>query len=230
MNLIELKNVSKVYEMGDNKVYALNKVNMSIKRGEFVLFFGPSGSGKSTLMHLVGCLDRPTEGKVLLKGKRVSEYTSNELAKIRNELIGFVFQTFNLIHTLNVIENISLPLVFRGVSQEERTKKARKYVEMVGLKGRENHRPTELSGGQQQRVAIARALVTDPEIILADEPTGNVDSKTGNKIMDNLKEINQKGKTIAVVTHDLSLIDYASRVIYLKDGIIEKEDNKKLGS
>ena len=223
MNLIELKNVSKIYEMGDNKVYALNNINMKIKKGEFVLFFGPSGSGKSTLMHLIGCLDRPTQGKVLLKGRKVSDYSSNELAKIRNELIGFVFQTFNLIRTLNVLENISLPLVFRGVSQDERIKKARKYVEMLGLSGRENHHPNELSGGQQQRVAIARALVTNPEIILADEPTGNVDSKTGKKIMDNLKEINKKGKTIAVVTHDNSLIDYADRVIYLRDGMIEKE-------
>ena len=181
MALIELRNVSKVYGKGDNLVYALRKINLKIKKGEFVLFFGPSGSGKSTLMHIIGCLDRPTEGKVILKGRDISKLSSNELARVRNETIGFVFQTFNLINTLNVLENVSLPLIFRGVSGEERIKKAKKYVEMVGLKGREKHKPLELSGGQQQRVAIARALITNPEIILADEPTGNLDSKTGKK-------------------------------------------------
>jgi len=226
MALIELRNVSKVYGRGDNLVYALKKINLKIKKGEFVLFFGPSGSGKSTLMHIIGCLDRPTEGKVILKGRDVSKLSSNELARIRNETIGFVFQTFNLINTLNVLENVSLPLIFRGVSGEERIKKARKYVEIVGLKGREKHKPLELSGGQQQRVAIARALITNPEIILADEPTGNLDSKTGKKIMDILKEINENGKTVIVVTHDISLIEYGSRIIYLKDGRIEREVNK----
>jgi len=226
MALIELRNVSKVYGKGDNLVYALRKINLKIKKGEFVLFFGPSGSGKSTLMHIIGCLDRPTEGKVILKGRDVSKLSSDELARIRNKTIGFVFQTFNLINTLNVLENVSLPLIFRGVSGEERIKKARKYVEMVGLKGREKHKPLELSGGQQQRVAIARALITNPEIILADEPTGNLDSKTGKKIMDILKEINENGKTVIVVTHDISLIEYGSRIIYLKDGRIEREVNK----
>jgi len=226
MALIELRNVSKVYGKGDNLVYALRKINLKIKKGEFVLFFGPSGSGKSTLMHIIGCLDRPTEGKVILKGRDVSKLSPDELARIRNETIGFVFQTFNLINTLNVLENVSLPLIFRGVSGEERIRKARKYVEMVGLKGREKHKPLELSGGQQQRVAIARALITNPEIILADEPTGNLDSKTGKKIMDILKEINENGKTVIVVTHDISLIEYGSRIIYLKDGRIEREVNK----
>jgi len=226
MALIELRNVSKVYGKGDNLVYALRKINLKIKKGEFVLFFGPSGSGKSTLMHIIGCLDRPTEGKIILKGRDISKLSSDELARVRNETIGFVFQTFNLINTLNVLENVSLPLIFRGVSGEERIKKARKYVEMVGLKGREKHKPLELSGGQQQRVAIARALITNPEIILADEPTGNLDSKTGKKIMDILKEINENGKTVIVVTHDISLIEYGSRIIYLKDGRIEREVNK----
>lgn len=226
MALIELRNVSKVYGKGDNLVYALRKINLKIKKGEFVLFFGPSGSGKSTLMHIIGCLDRPTEGKVILKGRDISKLSPDELARIRNKTIGFVFQTFNLINTLNVLENVSLPLIFRGVSGEERIKKARKYVEMVGLKGREKHKPLELSGGQQQRVAIARALITNPEIILADEPTGNLDSKTGKKIMDILKEINENGKTVIVVTHDISLIEYGSRIIYLKDGRIEREVNK----
>ena len=226
MALIELRNVSKVYGRGDNLVYALRKINLKIKKGEFVLFFGPSGSGKSTLMHIIGCLDRPTEGKVILKGRDISKLSPDELARIRNKTIGFVFQTFNLINTLNVLENVSLPLIFRGVSGEERIKKARKYVEMVGLKGREKHKPLELSGGQQQRVAIARALITNPEIILADEPTGNLDSKTGKKIMDILKEINENGKTVIVVTHDISLIEYGSRIIYLKDGRIEREVNK----
>ena len=177
-------------------------------------------------MHIIGCLDRPTEGKIILKGRDISKLSSDELARVRNETIGFVFQTFNLINTLNVLENVSLPLIFRGVSGEERIKKARKYVEMVGLKGREKHKPLELSGGQQQRVAIARALITNPEIILADEPTGNLDSKTGKKIMDILKEINENGKTVIVVTHDISLIEYGSRIIYLKDGRIEREVNK----
>jgi len=226
MALIELKNVSKVYGIGDNQVYALRKINLKIKKGEFVLFFGPSGSGKSTLMHIIGCLDRPTEGKVILKGKDIAKLSSNELARVRNETIGFVFQTFNLINTLNILENVSLPLIFRGVSGEERIRKAMKYLEMVGLKGREKHKPMELSGGQQQRVAIARALITNPEIILADEPTGNLDSKTGRKIMNILKEINENGKTVIVVTHDISLVDYASRIIYLKDGRIEREVNK----
>ncbi|HDI06566.1 MAG TPA: ABC transporter ATP-binding protein [Candidatus Aenigmarchaeota archaeon] len=223
MALIELKNVSKIYKMGNSEVYALNNVNFKVNKGEFILFLGPSGSGKSTLMHIVGCLDKPTKGKVILKGKEISKYSSNKLAEIRNKTIGFVFQTFNLIRTLNILENVTLPLIFQNIPLDERTKRAKKYIELVGLKGKENHKPTELSGGEQQRVAIARALVTNPEIILADEPTGNLDSKTGKKIMNNLKEINEKGKTVIVVTHDISLTSYADRVVHIRDGKIEKE-------
>lgn len=223
MALIELKNVYKIYKMGNSEVYALNNVNFKVNKGEFILFLGPSGSGKSTLMHIVGCLDKPTKGKVILKGKEISKYSSNKLAEIRNKTIGFVFQTFNLIRTLNILENVTLPLIFQNIPFDERTKRAKKYIELVGLKGKENHKPTELSGGEQQRVAIARALVTNPEIILADEPTGNLDSKTGKKIMNNLKEINEKGKTVIVVTHDISLTSYADRVVHIRDGKIEKE-------
>ncbi len=223
MALIELKNVYKIYKMGNSEVYALNNVNFKVNKGEFILFLGPSGSGKSTLMHIVGCLDKPTKGKVILKGKEISKYSSNKLAEIRNKTIGFVFQTFNLIRTLNILENVTLPLIFQNIPLDERTKRAKKYIELVGLKGKENHKPTELSGGEQQRVAIARALVTNPEIILADEPTGNLDSKTGKKIMNNLKEINEKGKTVIVVTHDISLTSYADRVVHIRDGKIEKE-------
>jgi len=223
MPIIELKNVYKIYKMGNSEVYALNNVNFKVNKGEFILFLGPSGSGKSTLMHIVGCLDKPTKGKVILKGKEISKYSSNKLAEIRNKTIGFVFQTFNLIRTLNILENVTLPLIFQNIPLDERTKRAKKYIELVGLKGKENHKPTELSGGEQQRVAIARALVTNPEIILADEPTGNLDSKTGKKIMNNLKEINEKGKTVIVVTHDISLTSYADRVVHIRDGKIEKE-------
>ncbi|MCD6275003.1 MAG: ABC transporter ATP-binding protein [Candidatus Aenigmarchaeota archaeon] len=223
MALIELKNVCKIYKMGNSEVYALNNVNFKVNKGEFILFLGPSGSGKSTLMHIVGCLDKPTKGKVILKGREVSKFSSDKLAEIRNKTIGFVFQTFNLIRTLNILENVSLPLIFQNIPLSERIKRAKKYIELVGLKGKENHKPTELSGGEQQRVAIARALVTNPEIILADEPTGNLDSKTGKKIMNNLKEINEEGKTIIVVTHDISLTSYADRVVHIRDGKIEKE-------
>ncbi|OYT43691.1 MAG: hypothetical protein B6U88_00320 [Candidatus Aenigmarchaeota archaeon ex4484_56] len=226
MALIELKNVYKIYKMGGSEIYALNNINFKVNKGEFILFLGPSGSGKSTLMHIVGCLDKPTKGKVILKGRDVSKFSSDKLAEIRNKTIGFVFQTFNLIRTLNVLENVTLPLIFQKISPNERTNRAKKYIELVGLKGKENHKPTELSGGEQQRVAIARTLVTNPEIILADEPTGNLDSKTGKKIMNNLQEINRKGKTIIVVTHDTSLISYANRVVHIRDGKIEKESIK----
>lgn len=224
MNILELKKVSKVYQMGNTEVVALNNINLKIQKGKFILFFGPSGSGKSTLMHLVGCLDKPTKGEIILKKNKISDLSSDELAEIRNNTIGFVFQTFNLIKTLNVVENVSLPLMFQGIPLEERIERAKKYIKVVGLEGRENHKPSELSGGQQQRVAMSRALVTNPEIILADEPTGNLDTKTGRKIMDHLKSISREGKTIIAVTHDTSLIDYADKVIYLKDGMIERKE------
>lgn len=223
MALIELKNVYKIYKMGDSEIYALNNINFKIKKGEFILFLGPSGSGKSSLMHIIGCLDKPTKGSVFLKGRNIAKLSSDKLAEIRNKTIGFVFQTFNLIQTLTVLENVALPLIFQNISTSERIKRAKKYIKIVGLERKENHKPSEISGGEQQRVAIARALVTNPEIILADEPTGNLDSKTGKKVMNNLKEINKKGKTIIVVTHDTSLIDYADKVVRLRDGKIEEE-------
>ncbi len=226
MPIIELRNVSKIYKMGDSEVYALDKANLKIEKGDFVAIFGPSGSGKSTLMHLVGCLDVPTKGRIFLEGKDISNFSESELATIRGKTIGFVFQTFNLLRTLTVLENVALPLTFQGVEINERKKKAMKLIESVGLGHRTNHRPTELSGGEQQRVATARALTTEPKIILADEPTGNLDSKTGKKIMENLKEINEKGKTVIIVTHDSSLASYADKIVYLKDGKIEKEEVK----
>jgi putative ABC transport system ATP-binding protein len=204
----------------------LDKVNLKIKKGDFIAIFGPSGSGKSTLMHLVGCLDLPTKGKVFLEGRDISNFSGSELATIRGKTIGFVFQNFNLLRTLTILENVELPLIFQGVDVDDRRDKATKIIELVGLKHRINHVPTELSGGEQQRVAVARAMVTNPRILLADEPTGNLDSKTGKKIMENLKEINRKGKTVVVVTHDASLASYADRIINLKDGKIEKEDKK----
>lgn len=224
MPIMELKNVSKIYPMGTTEVFALDKITLKIKKGEFLALFGPSGSGKSTLMHIIGCLDLPTKGKVFLEGKDISKFSESELATIRGETIGFVFQTFNLLATLTVLENIELPLTFQGEEIYERREEAMKMIKLVGLEHRINHNPTELSGGEQQRVAIARALVTDPKIVLADEPTGNLDSKTGKKIIENLKEINKKGKTVLVVTHDPSLASYADRIIHLKDGKIEKED------
>lgn len=226
MPVIELKNVSKIYPMGNTEVHALDKVNLKIKKGDFIAIFGPSGSGKSTLMHLVGCLDLPTKGKVFLEGRDISNFSGSELATIRGKTIGFVFQTFNLLRTLTILENVELPLIFQGVDVDDRRDKATKIIELVGLKHRINHVPTELSGGEQQRVAVARAMITNPRILLADEPTGNLDSKTGKKIMENLKEINRKGKTVVVVTHDASLASYADRIINLKDGKIEKEDKK----
>jgi len=225
-NIIELAHVSKIYELGGSKVYALDDVSLKIKAGEFLMILGASGSGKSTMMHLVGCLDLPTKGRIFLDSHDISRMSESSLATIRGRTIGFVFQTFNLIPTMSVLENICLPLIFQGVPLEEREERGLKMAELVGLTNRINHRPNELSGGERQRVATARALVSDPKILLADEPTGNLDSKTGRKIMDNLKDINKKGKTIIVVTHDVDLTCYADRVIYLKDGKILSEGGK----
>ena len=213
MALIELKNVYKIYKMGNSEVYALNNVNFKVNKGEFILFLGPSGSGKSTLMHIVGCLDKPTKGKVILKGKEISKYSSNKLAEIRNKTIGFVFQTFNLIRTLNILENVTLPLIFQNIPLDERTKRAKKYIELVGLKGKENHKPTELSGGEQQRVAVAVALANEPEVILADEPTGNLDLENAKNVYELFKQLNkEKSVTIILATHDLNATRYANRI------------------
>ncbi len=226
--VIELKEVWKTYRMGKDDVHALRGVSMHIKKGEFVVVVGPSGSGKSTIMNMIGCLDIPSKGHVLLKGHDVTRMQESELAQLRGRTIGFVFQQFNLIPTLSAAENVMLPMVFQGSSSQERNARSKEVLTRLGLSDRMQHKPSELSGGQSQRVAIARALSNKPEIILADEPTGNLDSKTGAEVMKILAEIHQKEKkTVILVTHDVSLVRHAERVIYLKDGMIEKEKEVK---
>lgn len=221
--VIELKEVCKTYFIGDLSLQVLRGINLEIKKGEFVVIVGPSGSGKSTLMNQVGVLDVPTSGTILLGRKDISKLTESDLAQLRGKKIGFIFQQFNLISTLTALENVILPTIFQNVPEEERTKKAKKLLAEVGLSDRMNHKPNELSGGQQQRVAIARALVNDPEIILADEPTGNLDSKSGQQVMDMLAKLHQEEKkTIILITHDIELVHYAQKVVYLKDGEIVK--------
>ncbi|MEM4637532.1 MAG: ABC transporter ATP-binding protein [Candidatus Woesearchaeota archaeon] len=216
--VIELKDVWKVYDMGKVKVEALRGINITVNRGEFVAIQGPSGSGKSTAMNMIGCLDIPTKGKIFLDGRDISKLTESQLAQIRGKKIGFIFQKFNLINTLTAQENIMLPLTFLDYPKEERRKISQKLLEEVELYDRKDHKPNELSGGQQQRVAIARALAVDPEIILADEPTGNLDSKSGANVMHFLQELHKKGKTIVMVTHDDNLAKFADRIEVLKDG------------
>jgi putative ABC transport system ATP-binding protein len=219
--IIKLENVWKTYQMGNVKVNALQGVDLTIKDGDFVAIMGPSGSGKSTMMNLVGCLDIPSKGKIFLDRQNIAHLHESDLAQIRGKRIGFIFQQFNLIPTLTALENVMLPMSFQGVSIEERKKKAMELLEQVDLGERAHHKPSELSGGQQQRVAIARSLANDPEVILADEPTGNLDSKTGHEFMEFLKELNiKKGKTIIMVTHDASTSKYAQKTSILKDGKI----------
>lgn len=221
--ILELKNVWKIYDLGKIKLEVLKDISLEIKKKDFVVVLGPSGSGKSTLLNMLSCLDTPTHGKVFLDGRDISTLNEDELARVRGKTIGFVFQQFNLLPHLTALENASLPTVFQGVSQEERTKRAKNYLEEVGLAGRLNHRPPELSGGEKQRVAISRALINNPSIIVADEPTGNVDSKTGKNIMEILKNLNEKkGRTVIVVTHDSELQKFANKVVKIKDGEIEK--------
>ncbi len=219
--LIKIDNAWKIYDLGKIKVEVLKSVSLKIFPKEFVIIFGPSGSGKSTLLNLVSCLDVPTKGSVFLGGKDISKLSEDSLAEIRGKKIGFVFQQFNLLPHLTALENVIIPTIFQGMSESKRIKLAKKSLSSVGLEHRFNHRPGELSGGERQRVAIARALVNDPEIIVADEPTGNVDSKTGKIIMDILRDLNKKeGRTVIIVTHDLDLIKNGGRLIQIKDGEI----------
>ena len=224
MNIINIEHIAKIYQVGLEEVHALRDVTMRIDKNEYVAIMGPSGSGKSTLMNMLGCLDTPTSGKYDFSGNNVSEMTDNELAKIRNKEIGFVFQTFNLLPRSDALHNVELPLIYAGVPSSERKERAKQTLIDVGLGERIHHKPNELSGGQRQRVAIARALVTNPSIILADEPTGNLDSKTGEEIMILFNEIYEKGNTIILVTHEEYIAEHAARIIRLKDGLIERDE------
>lgn len=217
---VKLANISKVYKMGDNDVVALNGVDLDIAEGEFVAIMGPSGSGKSTLMNILGCLDTPTTGSYLLDNEEVANLSEDVLAKIRNKKIGFVFQNFNLLSRISALENVALPLVYAGVSKAERINRAQELLKMVGLADRQHHMPNELSGGQRQRVAIARALVNNPKIIMADEPTGNLDTKSSVEIMAMFKELYKQGKTIILVTHEPDIAENAKRIITVRDGKI----------
>jgi putative ABC transport system ATP-binding protein len=222
--LIRIEDLWKTYEMGSLEVHALHGVNVSIARGEYVAIVGPSGSGKSTLMNLIGCLDTPTRGTYELNGKLVSTMSDDELARIRNQEIGFVFQTFNLLARADALHNVELPLIYRGMPAEERRERAVVALREVELEQRMHHRPNELSGGQRQRVAVARALVTRPSLLLADEPTGNLDSKTSIEIMDLFERLHRAGNTIIVVTHEHDIAARAKRIITLKDGLIERDE------
>ena len=223
MALIELHDIRKVYDMGAEKVHALNGVDLSVEQGEYIAIMGSSGSGKSTLMNLLGCLDTPSEGHYILNGVAVEKLDDTELAGIRNKEIGFVFQTFNLLARTDALHNVELPLIYAGLSRTERRDRARQALEKVGLGSRMHHQPNELSGGQRQRVAIARALVNDPSILLADEPTGNLDSKTGIEIMALFERLHSTGNTIILVTHEPDVAAFAHRVIHVRDGQVEKD-------
>ncbi len=224
--MLEIKKIKKIYQMGKVKVEALKGVSFYIDKGEFVAIMGPSGSGKSTLMHIIGCLDQPTEGNFIIGGKDVSKLNDDRLAEIRNKSIGFVFQQFNLLSRTSILHNVEIPLIYAGQKSKQRRKLAMQVLESVGLGDRVKHKPSEISGGEKQRAAIARALVNDPLIILADEPTGNLDTKTGSEIMDIFDKLHQQGHTVIMVTHEAEIAEHARRIIHLRDGLIEKDEVK----
>ncbi len=227
MKLIQIRNITRVYDMGEEKLYALRGVDLDIEKNEYIAIMGPSGSGKSTLMNIIGCLDTPTSGDYILNGKDVHEMDDDELATIRNKEIGFVFQTFNLLPRSDSLHNVELPLIYSGVSRAERIKRAEDALTNVGLADRMKHKPNELSGGQRQRVSVARALVNNPSLILADEPTGNLDTKTGEEIMGLFRELNEKGNTIIIVTHEEDIAKHANRIVKIRDGMIESDSGIK---
>ena len=227
MNVIELKDIVKSYAMGDTTVYALNHLTVRFEKGKFTSIVGPSGSGKSTLMNVLGCLDRPTSGEYILEGKNIARYTDDELAHTRNARIGFVFQSFNLLSRLSAVDNVALPLIYAGVDLKERTERAEKALTEVGLGARLYHKPNEMSGGQRQRVAIARALINDPAIIMADEPTGNLDTKSTLEIIDIFEKLNHMGKTVIMVTHEPELADMTQRILTIRDGKLIKDERRE---
>jgi len=221
--LITIKDIGRKYVIGAEVIHAIKSVSLTINKGEFVALMGPSGSGKSTLMNILGCLDTPTKGEYILNGINVSHMTDNDLAEVRNSEIGFVFQTFNLLPRNSALDNVALPLVYAGISKEKRNERAKAALENVGLGNRTDHRPNELSGGQRQRVAVARALINDPSIILADEPTGNLDTKTSIEIMGLMEDIHAKGNTIILVTHEEDIAMHAHRIVRMRDGLVEND-------
>lgn len=225
-SLIKVRDLAKIYQIGTQEVHALRSINLDIFKNEFVALMGPSGSGKSTLMNIIGCLDTPTRGSYFLNGQDVSHMEDDELAEVRNREIGFVFQTFNLLPRYSALENVALPLIYKGVSKNERQERAKEVLNHVGLGDRVDHKPNELSGGQRQRVAVARALVNKPSIILADEPTGNLDTKTSYEIMALFAEIHKQGNTIILVTHEEDIAEHARRIVRLRDGLVETDQEQ----
>src|SRR5438128_4978905 len=228
MPLVELRNVSKIYSLGDEEIRALDDVSLDIEEGEFISIIGPSGSGKSTLMHILGCLDSPTKGTIQLDGVMIEKASSRQLAGIRNRKIGFVFQFFNLLPKLNVVQNVELPMIYSGISAKERRQRAMGALEAVDLANRSRHRPSQLSGGQQQRAAIARALVNNPRLVFADEPTGNLDSHTGEAILELFRKLSEEGRTIALVTHDPEIAAVTPRRIEIRDGKVARQIDPRL--